>query len=68
MKIISNLAALILLPMMAQAQATPVDDFFNSTGKIYVVVGVVFLLFLGIVAFLVYLERKISRIERDMEA
>lgn len=60
---------LVLLPVIAQAQdtATPVDDFFNNTGKIYVVVGVVLLLFLGIIAFLVYLERKVARIERDLE-
>lgn len=58
---------LVLLPTVAQAQATPIDDFFNNTGKIYVVVGVVLLLFLGIIAFLVYLERKITRIERDLE-
>lgn len=59
---------LVLLPMLAQAQTSTVDDFFNNTGKIYVVVGVILLLFLGIIAFLVYLERKVSRIERDLEA
>lgn len=38
-------------------------DFFRSTGKIYVVVAVLLIIFFGIIFFLVRLDRKISRLE-----
>jgi len=38
-------------------------DFMRSTGKIYVVYGVIFILFLGIVIFLILLERRIKKLE-----
>jgi len=49
----------------AQAQAESVD-FMHSIGKIYAVVAVIVLIFLGIVAFLIYLERRISRMENQI--
>ena len=48
------------------AQATTSNpDFMRSTGKIYVVVGVLVMVFVGIVLFLISLERKIARLERE---
>lgn len=41
-------------------------DFMRETGKIHVVYGVITIVFIGITLFLVYLERKISRIEKRM--
>ena len=38
-------------------------DFLRSTGKIYVVVGVLVLIFIGIAGYLIYLDRKISKLE-----
>ena len=38
-------------------------DFFRSIGKIYVVVAVLIAIFIGIVFFLIYLERKVSKLE-----
>ena len=43
------------------------DDFLRSTGKIYSVVAVILILFLFIVFYLVYLDRKISQIERQKQ-
>lgn len=40
------------------------QDFLRSTGKIYVVVAVIAVIFLMIVAFLIYLERRISKLEK----
>lgn len=40
------------------------QDFLRSTGKIYVVVAVLAVIFLLIVAFLIYLERRISKLEK----
>ena len=41
-------------------------DFMQSIGKIYAVVAVIVLIFLGIIAFLIYLERRISRMENQI--
>jgi hypothetical protein len=41
-------------------------DFLRSIGKIYVVVAVLVAIFLGIVIFLILLERKISKLETQI--
>ncbi|HEY0271644.1 MAG TPA: CcmD family protein [Chitinophaga sp.] len=60
---------LMCLSLLASAQQQntekgPVNEFFRSNGKIYVVVGVLVIIFLGIVLFLVRLDRKISKLEQ----
>lgn len=42
------------------------DDFFRSTGKIYVVVAVIVVVFIGIVAFLIRLDRKLTKLENQI--
>ena len=42
------------------------SDFFRSIGKIYVVVAIIVVTFIGIAIFLFYMERKISRLEREI--
>lgn len=41
-------------------------DFMRETGKINVVVGVILLIFLGIVWYLVRLDRKLTRLEHQL--
>lgn len=58
---------LISLLVNAQEQNTekgPVNEFFRSNNKIYVIVGVLVIIFIGIILFLVSLDRKISRLEQ----
>jgi CcmD family protein len=60
---------LVLVSLMANAQQQntetgPVNELFRSDGKIYVIVGVLLIIFTGIVIFLVRLDRKLSRLER----
>lgn len=50
----------IHLPLV-QAQGN--RDFMRETGKINVVVGVILLIFLGIVVYLVRLDRKLTKLE-----
>ncbi|MEZ4893302.1 MAG: CcmD family protein [Saprospiraceae bacterium] len=38
----------------------------RETGKIYVVVGVILLIFLGIVLYLVRLDRKLTKLESQL--
>lgn len=41
-------------------------DFMRETGKIYVVVAVLLVIFLGIVGYLIRLERKLINFERQI--
>jgi uncharacterized membrane protein YhaH (DUF805 family) len=41
-------------------------DFMQSIGKIYVVVAVIITIFIGIILFLISLERKIKRLEDQL--
>lgn len=54
----------------AQAQTDNPDmaSELRSSGKIYVVVLVLATIFAGILAFLIYLERRVSRLERDIRS
>lgn len=58
---------LILLAVPCFAQ-TPMDDFFYSSGKIYVVIAVLLIILLGIAAYLFKLDRKITKLEKKDEA
>ena len=39
------------------------NDFMRSMGKMYVVVAVIIVVFVGLIAFLVYLDRRLTKIE-----
>ena len=47
----------------AQSDST---DFMRSMGKMYVVVAVIVAVFVGIVLFLVYLDRRLTKIENQI--
>jgi len=51
---------LILLPISVMAETM---DFMRSTGKINVVYGVILIIFLGLVWFLIKLDRRIQKLE-----
>ncbi|MEW6467425.1 MAG: CcmD family protein [Bacteroidota bacterium] len=54
--------------LAASAQEGPeMADLMYSNGKIYVVVGVILLIFAGIIAYLVAIDRKVSRVERELK-
>lgn len=40
-------------------------DVMRSNGKIYVVVGVVMIIFVGIILYMVNTERKVSKLEKE---
>ena len=42
-------------------------DFMRSIGKIYVVVAVIVAIFIGIVLFLIYLDRKLTKLENQIK-
>ena len=70
-KTISILASLLcLVPAAVLAQATDPQKQYTafdmrSNGKIYVVVGVVLIVLIGLLLYLIRLDRKISRLEKE---
>ncbi|HRI29782.1 MAG TPA: CcmD family protein [Chitinophagales bacterium] len=60
--------ALLINCLMALAQpAVEMADNLRASGKIYVVVVVILLIFAGLIAFLVSVERKIKRLEKNKD-
>jgi hypothetical protein len=56
----------MLLPAFCYAGEGPeMADTFRSNGKIYVVLLVICTIFAGIILFLVFLERKIKKLEKN---
>jgi hypothetical protein len=58
---------LLLINLITQAQDSSVDmaDTMRSNGKIYVVVAVILTIFAGIIIYLVRLDRKMSKMEKE---
>jgi hypothetical protein len=50
---------------MAATDQPEMADLMRSNGKIYVVVMVIATIFVGIIAFLIRLDRKVSKIEKN---
>jgi hypothetical protein len=69
MKKLFLLATLFLMHFVVLAQDNPgnteMADVMRSNGKIYVVVAVILTIFAGIIIYLVRLDRKISKIEKN---
>jgi CcmD family protein len=42
-------------------------DVMRSNGKIYVVVAVLVIIFIGLVVYLVSLDRKVSKLEKEIK-
>ena len=55
-------AMFIAMPAIAQDG----NDFYSNLGKMYVVVGVIVLVFVGLILFLVRLERRIKKLEKEI--
>ncbi|MDF7818763.1 CcmD family protein [Runella sp. MFBS21] len=59
------LVSLNLFAQQSVNQETPMADQMRADGKIWVVVVVIGVIFAGIIAFLVNLERKVSKLEKQ---
>lgn len=62
-------ASLLFLQVFAQDQAGGVEmaDGMRQSGKIYVVIAVILTILAGLIFYLVRLDRKITRLEKDNE-
>lgn len=66
MKKIFSFLVLLFTSFNLFAQEVEMADKMRSEGKIWVVVGVITIVFIGIITYLVLLDRKISKIEKNL--
>lgn len=71
MKYLKKTTALFLMLMLstasfAQDKDVSVADTMRSNGRIYVVVAVVLTILIGLVVYLIRLDRKITKLEKEI--
>ncbi|MCF8284998.1 MAG: CcmD family protein [Sphingobacteriales bacterium] len=70
MKKIFTLLFMLLMMSVSYAQtSTNVEmaDTLRNSGKIYVVVAVIAVIFLGIATYLIYLDKRLSKLEKEQK-
>lgn len=71
MKKLITLLVLLLSSALTFAQGTPdapqMADAFRANGKIYVVVTVLSLVFVGLATYLIIIDRKVSKLEKQLK-
>jgi len=65
MKRLLNLLVLLVMPIFTFASDVEMADVLHENGKIYVVVGVIAIIFIGIVVYLITIDRRLSKIEKE---
>jgi heme/copper-type cytochrome/quinol oxidase subunit 2 len=68
-KLVKFLLSIVLLAtasLTASAQDAEMADAMRSEGKIYVVVAIVLVILLGLIGYLVFIERKVSGLEKRL--
>lgn len=63
LKILTWLMA--FLPLTAWAQNIEMASAWHENGKIYVVIGVIAIIFIGLVIYLISLDRRLTKIEKE---
>ena len=64
-KTIFLLIPAILMTLFLQAQTETMATTMRSNGKIYVVVAVLTTILIGLIAYLIRLDKKISNLEKE---
>jgi hypothetical protein len=59
---------LLTLSGFAQGTSPEMADAFRSSGKIYVVVCVAAIVLTGLIIYLITIDRKVGRIEKELES
>jgi uncharacterized iron-regulated membrane protein len=57
----------ILAAFVSPAQNPEMADTFRTEGKIYVVIAVLAIVFLSIAGMLIYIERRLSKLEKELK-
>ncbi len=64
---ILGFALLFISNILTAQPEVEMADALRNNGKIYVVVVVLAIIFVGIVAYLIYIDRKLSKLEKKEE-
>ena len=56
---------ILMLEILSAQSAQP--DFMRSIGKIYVVGAVIIAIFIGIIGFLIYMDKKLTNLENQIK-
>jgi CcmD family protein len=68
MKSLITLLLVAAMPALLFAQEqVPMADTMRSEGKIYVVVAIIMIILLGLVAYLFMMDRKVSKLEKEIK-
>ena len=67
MKKYLSLIVLSLVSILANAQEVEMADTFRSSGKIYVVIAVVTTILLGIIVYLIMIDKKVTDLEKKLK-
>ncbi|MBK8503961.1 MAG: CcmD family protein [Saprospiraceae bacterium] len=59
----SFLIPILIIGFSGQVMADNGEDFFQAIGKMYVVVAIILIIFLGLCLYLWRLDRKLSQLE-----
>ena len=65
MKKLISILTFIFLAFFANAQDEKMADVMKENGKIYVVIAVMLTILAGLVLYLIRLDRKISKLEKN---
>ena len=66
MKKVTSLVLLLLSVFSGYAQEIEMADTMRSEGKIYVVVAILTIIMLGLIGYLLSLDRKVDRLEKKL--
>ena len=61
------LGLLLVINPTLFAQDAEMADTMRSEGKIYVVVAIILVIFFGLIAYLIFTDRKISKLENKLK-
>lgn len=67
MKRITSLSLLLLSAVTGYAQEVEMADTMRAEGKIYVVVAILTVILVGLIGYLITLDRKVNRLERKLD-
>jgi len=56
----------MVISTCANAQDAEMADVMRSNGKIYVVVGIILIVLIGLITYLFMLDRKITKLENKL--
>ena len=61
-----SLFALLLVSIAVKAESVQMAETMRSDGKIYVVIAVLAIILLGLIVYLITIDRKLGKLEKEI--